>query len=391
MFGTVRQLPSRKDTARKKRGSWQARYTAPDGRRYGKTLPTQTDAQGWLAAEKRLIDLGTWEPPKVREEKARKKQQQDALTVAAYFDQLMNRPGRQPTTINSYRSAFKNGIAQKLGNLPLNAVTRHDVQQWWAWLWETYPKRAKRNADSYTLLATIFNAAMEDELISATPVKIKGAGKAPDPQPKELLSDEEFAGILAALPAHYRVATMVASACALRIGEWSELRVKDVEVDRAGRCVLLVRRQVRDGGEVVPRTKSGKARRVHVPQSVAVHLLEHMGGLGKESLLFPNARGTWTDRRRFNRMLKRAGQTVGRPDVSSHDLRHYGATEFGRAGASVKEIQERLGHATPEMAMRYQHATEQRAWEVSSRMQLAGVDNVTSLLSRRQGAKQEGA
>lgn len=391
MFGTLRQLPTPKDTARKKHGSWQARYTAPDGRRYAKTLPTKTDAQGWLAAEKRLIDLGTWEPPKIREEKARKKQQQDALTVASYFEQLMNRPGRQSTTINSYRSTFNNGIAQKLGGLPLNTVTRHDVQQWWAWLWKTYPNRAKRNADSYTLLATIFNAAMEDELINATPVKIKGAGKAQEPQPKELLSDDEFAGILAALPAHYRVATMVASACALRIGEWSELRVKDVEVDRAGRCVLLVRRQVRDGGEVVPRTKNGSTRRVHVPQSVAVHLLEHMDGLGKESLLFPNAHGTWTDRRRFNKLLKLAGKTVGRPDVSSHDLRHYGATEFGRAGASVKEIQERLGHATPEMAMRYQHATEQRAWEVSSRMQLAGVDNVTSLVSRRQGAKREGA
>lgn len=93
---------------------------------------------------------------------------------------------------------------------------------------------------------------------------------------------------------------LVASSCALRIGEWSELRKKDIEVDRAGQVVLSVSRQVADGGVISNRTKSGKSRRVYVPPAVVVHLATHVEGLGDDDLLFPNARGDLNKRPRLN-------------------------------------------------------------------------------------------
>lgn len=45
---------------------------------------------------------------------------------------------------------------------------------------------------------------------------------------------------------------------------------------------------------------------------------------------------------------------IGRPDLRFHDLRAEGATLAARVGATVAELQARLGHATPNMAMKYQ-------------------------------------
>lgn len=43
-----------------------------------------------------------------------------------------------------------------------------------------------------------------------------------------------------------------------------------------------------------------------------------------------------------------------------HDLRHFGATLAVATGASTKELMRRLGHASPQAALIYQHATEDR-------------------------------
>ena len=43
--------------------TYRARYAMPDGSRYSRTLATKMDAEGWLAAERALIDRA---PPKIR-------------------------------------------------------------------------------------------------------------------------------------------------------------------------------------------------------------------------------------------------------------------------------------------------------------------------------------
>ena len=60
-FGAIRKLPS---------GRFQASYEGPDGARHKgeDTFPTKGDAEGWIAAEKKLIDLDVWQPPEVREQ-----------------------------------------------------------------------------------------------------------------------------------------------------------------------------------------------------------------------------------------------------------------------------------------------------------------------------------
>ena len=56
----------------------------------------------------------------------------------------------------------------------------------------------------------------------------------------------------------------------------------------------------------------------------------------------------------------RARRTVGLPDLHFHDLRHLAATLAASTGAGVKEIMYRIGHSSPQAALRYQHASQQR-------------------------------
>ena len=51
-----------------------------------------------------------------------------------------------------------------------------------------------------------------------------------------------------------------------------------------------------------------------------------------------------------------------------HDLRGSGATWAATAGATVRELMSRLGHATPSVALRYQHATLERDQAIADRL-----------------------
>ena len=50
--GTIHRLPS---------GKWLARYTAPGGKRFGRTFLTKTDGNAWLHRQYAAISEGTWE------------------------------------------------------------------------------------------------------------------------------------------------------------------------------------------------------------------------------------------------------------------------------------------------------------------------------------------
>jgi len=77
--------------------------------------------------------------------------------------------------------------------------------------------------------------------------------------------------------------------------------------------------------------------------------------------VFLSARGKYLARSSFRRLVWRpAVQQVGLDGLRVHDLRHTAATLAAAAGATTKELMERMGHTSPVVALRYQHVMADR-------------------------------
>lgn len=361
-------------------GSVQASYIHDDGRRYyaPHTFTTKMDGEGWLANERRLIELGEWSPPESRE-LARAHR---TVTVREYAESWLTEKqatgAHTPKTHHLNRELLDGRILHALGDEMMRAITPADIRAWWVAL--CFEKKTPtRNTHAYQLLKTIFNAALSDKLVAENPCQIKSAAKPPKAREVEALTTAELAKVAEAAPECYRVAVFVAAWCGLRSGELFELRRKDIHV--AGeRMVIKVRRQAtRVGNKLVigpPKTEAG-IRDIVVPPHVADMLREQMKthtGRGPESFVFTTTRGLRLSTTAFTKSLKRGLADVGKPTMRVHDLRHVGATWAAIAGATQKELMARIGHATPAMAMRYQIASADRDAAIASAMsQLASA------------------
>lgn len=361
-FGTLRTM---------RNGRVQASYIyGGDANRYYAlhTYDNRTDAEGWLANERKLIELGEWSPPKSRAElKAL-----TGVTVREYAARWMELRDLTPKTRALYTRLLDSRILPGLGDETLKGVTPARVRAWWIDLGKKQ-KTPTSNTQAYQLLKAIYNTALEDKAAAENPCQIKTAGKPPKPRDVKPLTPAELDKVAESAPEAYRVAVPVAAWCGLRFGELIELRRKDVH-DADGLMVLKIRRaatRVDNRLEVGrPKTDAG-IRDVTVPPHVAERLREHMRkntGRGPESFVFTTTRGQRLSTTAFTKAVKAGFATVGKGDMRVHDLRHVGATLAAQAGATTKELMSRLGHTTPGMAMRYQIAAQERDAKIAEQM-----------------------
>ena len=99
---------------------------------------------------------------------------------------------------------------------------------------------------------------------------------------------------------------------------------------------------------------------------------------GRDSLIFPADNGGHLQPSTLYRHWYRARAKAGRPDLRWHDLRHSGAVLAAATGASLAELMERLGHSTPQAAMRYQHAARGRGREIAALLSKLAANEVAA-------------
>jgi integrase len=253
------------------------------------------------------------------------------------------------------------------------------------------PGRA-RVAQAYRYLKTVLQHAVRDGRIDANPCQIPSAGliKTPERVPA---TPEQIDALAAAMPPRWAAAVQVAAWSGLRAGELFGLARRHVDLE-AG-TVRVERAVTYLPGEppFLGSTKTDSSRRtVHLPPHVVNMLAEHMErftGSGPDALVFADERGRIAPAKLRQRAFRRARNVIGRPDLTWHDLRHTGATIAAQAGASLRELQHRLGHSTVRAAMVYQHADAQRDRELAQTMsQLAAGTpaNVVAMRSRESTA-----
>jgi integrase len=110
------------------------------------------------------------------------------------------------------------------------------------------------------------------------------------------------------------------------------------------------------------------ARAWREPQASA---LEVFTGADLRALVFTGPKGAQLRRSNFSRAWNKATTAAGLSGFHFHDLRHTGNTLAGEAGATLRELMDRMGHASTRAALIYQHRTTHRdkiiADEISKR------------------------
>lgn len=111
----------------------------------------------------------------------------------------------------------------------------------------------------------------------------------------------------------------------------------------------------------IPKTKSGKIRRIPLSEHAIGVLMEVRKRWGKEAFtfIFPNEK-TGLPFNNFFCSWDAARKRAELPYLRVHDLRHSFASFLVNAGRSLYEVQEILGHADIRTTSRYAHLSRER-------------------------------
>lgn len=425
-FGSIRKLPS---------GRYQARYTGPLGATV--TAPTtfdaKIDAQAWLAAErKHFEDPGSWLAPKARLAAARAAAEEAERNRPPLFAdyaetwlrerKVKGRP-LAPETIRKHRTQLDLRLLPEFGALRLDEITPQLVNLFYDGLIAAgHSEKVRRETYSTgsAILATAVSA--HGPLVGrVSPFAIRGAGTGSSPKRHTFASADEVARLATLVPPEMRIVILLAAWCGLRAGEIQALRRSDVDLT-AGLPRIRVRRSYDPHAQAFRAPKSDAGiRDQHVPEHLVEPLRAHLQSLvtGREGLLFPSARNpghpisrdTWNGRLKCDECGRspqecaasqgRRGSTVerhelrlrmngwyaaraaiGRDDLHFHDLRAAGATQLARLGYQVSEIQAWLGDSTPEAALRYIRATDDRKLRMASDLSRIAQEASASWISQ---------
>jgi len=277
---------------------------------------------------------------------------------------IAQRPGLRPRTVDLYTWLLKRHISPKLGKVPLGKLDTPLIREWRAGLLEDGVSQGMA-AKAYRLLRAVLNTAVdEDDLLSANPCKIKGAGLENTAE-RPFLNIGQVMTLASRVPNRWKAFILLTTFASLRWGEITALTRDDVDLVT---CEVRVRRQFleRSTGAVEsgpPKSRAG-SRTVSFPELILPDIREHLekfSGIGRSGLVFCALKGQPLRRSDFNKSVKwhELVAEIGVPTLHLHDLRHTGNTLAASSGASLKDLMTRMGHDSPAAALIYQHATRE--------------------------------
>ena len=335
---------------------WQARYVGEDGKEHAKLFALKKDAQIWLDRQSASLVRGDWTDPKAGKE-----------TLRAYATRWQSIQVSSEGTARIVDNALRVHILPRLGEMRLGVIRRSDVQ---AFVKSLELREVKPATDDepartmspgtvrniYEVLVRVLAAAAEDRVIASSPCKRITLPRDHDDEVR-VPTLEDVERIRAALDEQWQAIPVVLAGSGLRIGELLGLRLSDVNFLRR---TIRVERQRLQSGKVAP--LKSKASRRTVPagkvviDALAAHLKAHPAALETaDPALFVDEVHDPLSYRRWKRLLANAATAAG-VELTSHSFRHFAASALISGGASVKQVQTFLGHASAVITLRtYAH------------------------------------
>jgi len=240
--------------------------------------------------------------------------------------------------------------------MPLAGISQRDVRAWVAELSARglAPATVQK---AYQLLGKVMGAAVDAGMLAQSPCRRVPLPKV-ERQEMRFLTPTQVAELADAIHARYRALVLVGAYGGLRIGELAGLRRRRVDLLHGMVEVAEILTEVR--GELFvgpPKTRAGR-RRVGLPQEVTRELARHLGTPGgPDELVFTAPYGGPLRVNGFRaRVWRPATRAVGLDGLRIHDLRHTAVALWIAAGANLKEVSTRAGHASVSFTLdRYGH------------------------------------
>jgi integrase len=231
------------------------------------------------------------------------------VTVAEFWPEYWD-IGRPDSLLTQdlYKYMFRDYVKPKWSRTKLSGIRSVAVEAWLNALREKHGARTVEQAHS--LLRRILTVAVEDGRLPSNPAKLnrtlrRQVAYTPKRVPRALIP-EELMRVVSFMPERYRALPIAAFAGALRFGEVTALRVKDLDFDAN---TITVREAVKriDGKIVVGPTKTpGSAATVKVMPSLLAMILDHVDEFcdGPNSMVFTTATGKPTRQKQHGEGLQ---------------------------------------------------------------------------------------
>jgi integrase len=339
--GSVKRRRRPGDPPGEASGPWQARYRAPDGRRYGRTFASKGQARAWLAAQETDAARGSWAKP-------------NRATVAdALDDWLASLDGRvalgdlRPSTAVRYRRVAET-VRERIGRVKLADLSPVVVEDRLIG-----PLRQKGRASATVALVLVplrlsLARARRAGLLLGDPLAAvdRRMLRVPDRGPGRTLSaDEARRLVAAAATGRPRIALALALGSGVRIGELLGLTFADLGAES------LEVRQAASGGKIGP-PKTAAGRRVVPVLPEYRWALAQARALGADArpdrLVFVNGAGQPLHAGNVQRQwLRPAAQAAGLGPLGWHALRRSFVSRLAEAGVPVQLAAEVAGHSDP--------------------------------------------
>lgn len=272
-----------------------------------------------------------------------------------------------PNTLAWYRGLLDTHILPDLGERPIGALRRADLQAYIAGkVGQLSP--ARRGA-LQGVLAGIFDIAVQDRALTTNPVR--GVRKPSIPQTsRKALTAAQLAALITSLETHGEAAACFALVLAfsgIRFGEAAGLVCADLVGNR-----LAVEGAIATVGGKQHRgtTKGHRERAVALPKPVAQRVRELTAGMPADAPLLPAPKGGHWHHGSWMRIWRRAIEEAGLVGTVPHELRHTGVSLAIASGADVKVVQQMVGHKYGSLTIdTYGHFFEDRLDEVADALE----------------------
>lgn len=193
--------------------------------------------------------------------------------AAKNWEAYLVRRDVKATTRSSYAAMLKRHIFPSIGDMNLREITASDVAETLSDLLSKLSRKTVMNA--YQLLRVMFEVAVDDDLITGSPVRRKHRPK-PDRKKLPIWTPQQVQQILSAVPSRWQAFFWCLAVFSVRIGELLAIQVADVDLEKQ---TVQVNKHIWNG-RLQQSTKTDEEFVKHIPETLVPIVKKHLEVLG---------------------------------------------------------------------------------------------------------------